>query len=1022
MPPLTYAGFDDVELAVRLCSSQADVSLPEALDVLWLARSIAAAEPSQPYAPEAEAPGSATARESAPIGPAPGARTGHPARRDSGGADPLGGKRLQPHRGTLTAGGGTAEPLALAAAPARLDGIALARALQSLRRTRPSPVREVVDEVLSAELSAATGMVLPARRPAREPYYELTLVCDTGASMDLWEPLVQEAATAAARLRAFRSVTVRRLASDGASITLSGAGATGGFGELIEPNGRRVVAFLTDSVGAGWHDGRMAGHAHRLAGYGPVVVVHVLPPDMWPRTGVNPLPVFFWPAPEGATGPHHFAPAGGWQPDDIWPDGAPPGGGPVRAIPVVPLRPAPIGRWASLVSGERGRPVSGSAWLVGGGGRTVPSKTASTGVRQVAPRRRVRPARPGGGRAEALSLLRDFDATASPRARLLLRFLSAVPLNRTTLWLVHAAVARMSGEHHDPAPLAEVFLSGLLDRERTEAEGEYFPGAAEFEFVGGVRQVLMEGLERDELIRTYLLVADHVAQESDAPPLDFRGVLLSPAPEAPPDVRTDERLRPLVSIGALILRGLGPLYHVAASAYAEAAERGVGAGSAPRPGRAVGGGAAEERDLGAVTPTGDARTGGDTPSDDGALPHASDDTPHLSAPPAGPSGGIEVTASADDSATPGTGGTVGTPSAGAPTPAFRPQAPAVPSSAAEDPVGAAGLEPSARPAGTERRYTDRPPAPEPADSSGTVDAPPGNHRIAVIGAPQSGKTCFLGAAWLAALHAPRALGTWTVVPADASAERFIVQHTRSLAEELRFPGPTLAPEPFRYHFRGLLPPPADRVVPEPERRIAFTLSLYDAGGAEYGWKRYGREPQLDDHLATAQSLLVMVDPEGSRRQADYLAPHLARLARDLRRRGRADGGRLPHRVVMCVSKFDRPRVIEMARFGGWLNKDDDGFPCVLPGDAAPFAAWLAERVPDMAGVLDLVDHYFDSERVTWSVLSAIGFHRGPDGVLDLDDCSNETRDVHGVPMLKGYARPKNVLEPLIRLGRLHGED
>lgn len=106
-----------------------------------------------------------------------------------------------------------------------------------------------------------------------------------------------------------------RLCSAGDRMVLRSPGGDTGLGELVEPNGRRVVAFLTDGVGGGWHDGRMAGQLHRLAGYGPVVVVHLLPRHLWPRTGINPLPVYFRPDPDGggsvrgAGGTHGFRPA-----------------------------------------------------------------------------------------------------------------------------------------------------------------------------------------------------------------------------------------------------------------------------------------------------------------------------------------------------------------------------------------------------------------------------------------------------------------------------------------------------------------------------------------------------------------------------------------------------------------------------------------------------------------------------------------------------------------------------------------
>jgi hypothetical protein len=260
-----------------------------------------------------------------------------------------------------------------------------------------------------------------------------------------------------------------------------------------------------------------------------------------------------------------------------------------------------------------------------------------------------------------------------------------------------------------------------------------------------------------------------------------------------------------------------------------------------------------------------------------------------------------------------------------------------------------------------------------------------------------------------------------VVAGNDAAGQYIVEHTRNLVVERRFPAMTLTPVSFRYHFRGLLPPSAPEQPAA--RKVDFTLSLYDAGGDDYNARRYGSSSaQLDAHLAAARRLVVLFDRESSREQTAYLVPHLERLTRDARSSRQLVGGRLPHHVAMCVSKFDRPDLLREARIGGWVNQNAEGDPCVLPGDAEPFASWLAERSPGLARMKSLVETHFLPERVSWSVLSAIGFHRRRDGALDLDDCCNESRDDTGLPILRSHARPMNVLEPLVRLGLVPSED
>ncbi|MEU3461106.1 SAV_2336 N-terminal domain-related protein [Streptomyces sp. NPDC006733] len=915
----------DPAVAEALLQSKADIGLSEVLDIAWLARRMsgraghARGEVLDAAGWPADDPAEGV-RQAAGAGPA-------------GAAGPtLTGVDLYPREaaGVLAAAGSVVgEVRGPAVSRALPDPIGLARALRALRRTRPSPVAQEVDEALSAEWAAATGLVLPVCRAAPEPYYELTMVCDTGPSMRLWDQLLREAARGAERNGSFRSVTVRKLCSDTDRIVLNRPDGDAGLGELIEPNGRRIVAFFTDGVSRGWNDGRMSEHAHRLAGYGPVVVIHLLPQQMWPRTGVDPLPVYFRPDPDtgagpgGAGGTHGFRPAG-WSFGDLWPGGGPPGGGPPRAVPVVPLAATPLTRWASLVAGHRGRTVSGFAWIVSakattaGGGRP---RGESLGTARV-------------GGASATVRLREFDAWASVRARRLLRSLSVAPLNLATMWLVHRATSLAAGETCDPSPLAEVFLSGLLHKRPGEAGTSR--GGSDYQFSDGLRQLLVESMESEEAIRLFAVVSEYVTGRLGLTPLTFPAFLAS-SDQRETANGIDSEVRPLAEIAAVLLKGLGPAYRQAV----ETIEQGLRA-AAP------------------ATPAPDTAPGGHsgTPAPDAAAPAV----PLPPPPPFAPS---------------------------------RPAGGAVPPAAPD--VPGPGEEPGA--------------APDPTATGRT---------IAVLGAPGSGKTSLLGAAWLAAVTARKGPARWNVVAHDGAAEKFIVQLTHYLAVERRFPDITLSPRGFTYRFRARLPDPGPSSATSQE--VDFGVNFFDTGGAEFT-EGYGKHPQVDRHLARAQRILILVDPltTDTGAQEANVAPPLRRLLREHGERGQLVRGRLPHHVALCVSKFDQPDLFRSARRGGWVNQNADGDPCVPQEDAERFTAWLARSSPSVAELRSLVAESFLPERVSWFVLSAIGFRHRRDGSVDLEDCYNVTEDDNGAPILREPARPVNVLEPLAALG-LSGED
>ncbi|GAB2464861.1 SAV_2336 N-terminal domain-related protein [Streptomyces incanus] len=943
------------------------VGLSEVLDTAWLAARL-------PVAGQT----AATRR------PGPGPRSVDPAPGDP--ASPAGGPpsapapdRTSPEPGgraadmalwlpgaePLLTGAGEVAALVDAPLPPRMlpGRLELGNALRPLRRTSPSPVRTAVDEEATAEWAAATGMVVPMVEPAEEPHFDLALVRDTGSSMRLWTPMLRELARAVAQYGVFRSITVSRLDSGTArTVPTTAGGGSSSLRTLLEPDGRRLIALVTDGVGPGWHDGRMAEQVHLLSHYGPVVIVHLLPRYLWGRTGIDPLPVTFHPETQGArsrrfTGlARRFTPAG-WSPADLWPGGRPPSGGRPHAIPVVPLAPGPLNRWAALITGAHDRSVSASAWIVtaGSGEKRNDPFSISASATDLAPHTTPGSEADAGSEytsgtlpepasgdtalaepADVGELLDDFDAVAGRRARRLLRSLAVVPLSLSTMWLTHMVTSNWRQESYDPAPLAEVFFSGLL-RPRPAREGSGTPADdPAYEFTGNTRQILLESMDRVEAVRVFETVSAYVARMRGRTALAFPALLASPR-DGRLIGQIDPETRPFAEIAVRILKGMGPAY-----------------GDAVRRIEAAVDGLAHPADEAAATPP---------PTVLGPL---------APIPPPVP----------------------GQP---APEPAPAPVPEAAPASIASDRTSL--------PESTEKPMDHR-------SEEGT--ARQRRHTIAVLGAAHSGKTTFLAAAGLAAAGASPELGRWNVVAESERAEHFLVEQTNSLAVACRFPQATMGRSSFSYVFR------AELTRGRRPERIDFVLDFCDAGGGEYKWENYGSNPVLDAYLGRAGHLVILVDPTRNRPQAEFLAPHLERLLQEYHEQRRLVRGRLPHRVAFCVTKFDEPSVFQKARRGNWVGQNAQGDPCVPAADAEDYIGWLADDSGYVARARALTKTYFLPDHVLWYAVSAIGFHRSPGGVLNLDDCSNRTHDENGRPVLRGSARPVNVLEPLIDLGRAPG--
>ncbi|WP_327575673.1 hypothetical protein [Streptomyces sp. NBC_00145] len=133
-----------------------------------------------------------------------------------------------------------------------------------------------LNEEVTAELHAETGMWLPQLEPDQERWLTVTLLVDSGDLMRLWSHTAQRLAETLHCSGAFRDVRTVRWQEDG-----FGGEVAGGI------DGRHLVLVLTDLHADHWGDGRAR---RRLARWGramPVAIVHVLPEHVWARAGTQ---------------------------------------------------------------------------------------------------------------------------------------------------------------------------------------------------------------------------------------------------------------------------------------------------------------------------------------------------------------------------------------------------------------------------------------------------------------------------------------------------------------------------------------------------------------------------------------------------------------------------------------------------------------------------------------------------------------------------------------------------------------
>jgi hypothetical protein len=223
------------------------------------------------------------------------------------------------------------------------------------------------------------------------------------------------------------------------------------------------------------------------------------------------------------------------------------------------------------------------------------------------------------------------------------------------------------------------------------------------------------------------------------------------------------------------------------------------------------------------------------------------------------------------------------------------------------------------------------------------------------------------------------------------------------------------------------------------REIQVDISVLDTPGEAFatGDMRLEERPagyrseEVLAALAASDGILLFFDAsaDGSHYGQSYGVAYenflnsVAYLEHRMRLTGDLKGSRLPHRVAVCISKYDEPSLFQVAKAGGFLTARPDDprmFPRVNDDRAEEFFEALCARSSD--GSADLYSHairrHFHPDRVRYFAVSSIGFRLSASGHFDpADPCNLDYGDGHGPPVIRGDIHPINVLEPLLWAAR-----
>ncbi|MEO1403962.1 MAG: SAV_2336 N-terminal domain-related protein, partial [Cyanobacteria bacterium J06635_1] len=374
-------------------------------------------------------------------------------------------------------------------APALRKTLAIGRALRPLMRKVESYTQTVLDEDATAERTAEQQFCMTIIRPAQERWLELTLVVEESASSFLWQETIRDFKQLLERQGAFRSVSVWYLRTDAeGELNLFAKRPTGPLKplprsprELIDASGRRLILLVSDCISPAWRTGNLHKYCLDLwAKKGLLAIVQLLPGHMWHRTALN-----------TGLNVHLGALKPGVPNQQLLIQETPIGLGNKAEsglkLPIVTLAPSSLGQWTRMVAGF------GESWTTGiwfdEGWQDWP-QVAVTPAESLMPEQ----------------LVKRFMTTASGLAKRLAGLMALVPVSLPIIYLIQETMLTES----TPLQVAEVFMSGLVQRIEDESAEEEFQNSTEqnYEFVPGVRNVLIESVDTP----TAEAVLDRVSQ------------------------------------------------------------------------------------------------------------------------------------------------------------------------------------------------------------------------------------------------------------------------------------------------------------------------------------------------------------------------------------------------------------------------------------------------------------------------------------------------------------------------------
>ncbi len=448
-------------------------------------------------------------------------------------------------------------PIWVSDAPLLGDSLGLIRAMRSLLRKVPSGVARRLDEAATVDRIAQTDIWSPILKPEREPWFDVALIVDRSASMNLWQRLADDLESVLKHYGAFRDLRTWDLDVEAGKVKLrsrsgdrstdinfqrpsNGERPTRSPRELVATDGRCIVIVLSDCVADYWWQGTLWPILQEWAKAMPTVVWQMLPEWMWARTALG--------MGESVAVRNTVAGAANGQLESevlsLLPDELSEPSERGMVLPVITSELRDVKAWSRMLAGDRTQVSAGVL---------MPQHMEIFGDF---------PEEAENAESEAYThQIQQFRMMSSPRARQLAALLAAAPvITLPVMRLIRKSMLPQGS----PLPVAEVFVSGLLKRspqqpQNTDSE------LVQYDFVAGVREALLDMLPAIDAIEVINAVSCEVSKRLGYSSVQqFKAFLLSAEMEQSEELKG---LKSFARVTATILRRLGGDYAKLASQF-----------------------------------------------------------------------------------------------------------------------------------------------------------------------------------------------------------------------------------------------------------------------------------------------------------------------------------------------------------------------------------------------------------------------------------------------------------------------